>query len=903
MAPLLGEAGPEALAGVYLGEGRWPFPAEVEGFRAYEALKPRREALREGISRELERLGLAPFPEGAPFGQRTIDLRFDRPLREAEAKGEIVRSIGSAPNRAYSFPLDDLALSALRRTWESMKAASVLSSFDLPGLDLRPFGEIGALRAERGSLALPGGSILAVLALRDPGSGALAFAEASLWNPEQGKKALGPGELKGILLREGFPSAGEEAFGLRQKERLLDLLWESRGFELGERRLGFGVVLSRGPEGSSTGRVVFDPAEAGPGLVAALPGEGSFPRVPGAASARIPSARWGWELGRRVLVVPSWRRGKPKMGPGGLQMSGLIPSGDLVLREGDWIRASRGGEVELAARFGPDILAAAWALERIRSGASQDLEWLEGWGPEVEDFIYSEAVWNPVYAGKRFRILDRLKALSKGPAVFEWGASRDGAFGRSSWPEAQAHARRPLWTRLEARLGKAADKSGLLRVLRRMLRRDFGGRPLLKLVFVCTGNTCRSPMAEQMSRELFEREGIDGVEVLSAGFLSALFEDGMSPLSAEAMAGLGFHPRPHAARELGPELVRSADFILAMEDVHVWAILRRFPEAASKVMLFSEFAGLGMKPIPDPVFRARPEPLGPEEGFSEAMAMNLEARGRRAPSLDSLSYSYGEAASAILLAVEGAARRLKSLRRLIEIDAKAREDKLARVSAARPPLLGLDAIDGDFASVAGEEAAALSEAALAARAAGARVAGGFALTAWAFEEFLRENGALDASRGLGREIRDALDARGLGGRLELRFCGERLSASPGNLLDKVAEAWGRRPGSAVLIAALPEGGASAVACTRHPAGREGEIAIDASRGGGHWDRYAASAEDGSEVEPAIHPWGPRVLSREQTRRISLLASALREHMGRDLEIELSLRGGAVEVLSVGTYRP
>lgn len=88
------------------------------------------------------------------------------------------------------------------------------------------------------------------------------------------------------------------------------------------------------------------------------------------------------------------------------------------------------------------------------------------------------------------------------------------------------------------------------------------------LLFVCTGNTCRSPMAAALARHALRERGWAQVEVESAG-TSAL---GGSPASdpvpvvlEERDVELG----PHQARELTPELVEWADLILCMSPSHV----------------------------------------------------------------------------------------------------------------------------------------------------------------------------------------------------------------------------------------------------------------------------------------------------------------------------------------------
>ena len=109
------------------------------------------------------------------------------------------------------------------------------------------------------------------------------------------------------------------------------------------------------------------------------------------------------------------------------------------------------------------------------------------------------------------------------------------------------------------------------------------------VLFVCTGNTCRSAMAEAMFRKMLEDRDIHGIEVSSAG-ITAFPGDLASEGAVAVMAAKGIDLSSHLARHLTPEIIESADLILTMARSHDSYIVNRLPQLADRVHILAVYA-------------------------------------------------------------------------------------------------------------------------------------------------------------------------------------------------------------------------------------------------------------------------------------------------------------------------
>ena len=119
-----------------------------------------------------------------------------------------------------------------------------------------------------------------------------------------------------------------------------------------------------------------------------------------------------------------------------------------------------------------------------------------------------------------------------------------------------------------------------------------------KLLFVCTGNICRSPMAEKIALRLAREAGLPW-SAASAG-VAAEVGEGMTDGAVHALKSLGINDDKHIARQLDEAMLKEADDVYVMTRSHRNTIVSRFPKYSDKISVLLDAAGLPGHDVADP---------------------------------------------------------------------------------------------------------------------------------------------------------------------------------------------------------------------------------------------------------------------------------------------------------------
>jgi len=134
------------------------------------------------------------------------------------------------------------------------------------------------------------------------------------------------------------------------------------------------------------------------------------------------------------------------------------------------------------------------------------------------------------------------------------------------------------------------------------------------ILFVCSGNICRSPMGEAYLIDQFKEKGIENIEVYSAGTLNISGQPA-DPKAVAVGMDAELDMRKHVSYGIVQLPVGVADIILTMEEKHRHTVIDTFPAADGKTYLLGDFS-------PDDPGAIVPDPIGASlEEFQQAFEM------------------------------------------------------------------------------------------------------------------------------------------------------------------------------------------------------------------------------------------------------------------------------------------
>lgn len=148
---------------------------------------------------------------------------------------------------------------------------------------------------------------------------------------------------------------------------------------------------------------------------------------------------------------------------------------------------------------------------------------------------------------------------------------------------------------------------------------DTGRGEPLRVVFVCWGNICRSPMTERVADGRAAEAGLGDVEFTSAGVSTEELGNPMDDRATAKLGEAGYDADGHVAHQIDAAEIDSADLVVAMEQLHLDRMLAMGPRRTDHLKLLTSFdpdaePGAG---VPDPWY-------GDADGFADTLA-SIEA--------------------------------------------------------------------------------------------------------------------------------------------------------------------------------------------------------------------------------------------------------------------------------------
>lgn len=145
----------------------------------------------------------------------------------------------------------------------------------------------------------------------------------------------------------------------------------------------------------------------------------------------------------------------------------------------------------------------------------------------------------------------------------------------------------------------------------------------MTILLICTGNSCRSPMAQEILRQKLRQQDLEDIQVSSAGIAT---EDGFPahPLAVGVCLDHGLKLNHHRSRRLTPDMIKNADLVLAMTDGHVNLLSQLYPQRAANVQLLKAY---GRDSVPED--REIADPIGLDRTEYERCFRELETELER----------------------------------------------------------------------------------------------------------------------------------------------------------------------------------------------------------------------------------------------------------------------------------
>ena len=112
-----------------------------------------------------------------------------------------------------------------------------------------------------------------------------------------------------------------------------------------------------------------------------------------------------------------------------------------------------------------------------------------------------------------------------------------------------------------------------------------------QILFVCTANVCRSPMAMGLLRERLRQDGLDSQVTVSSAGVYGMDGSPASQPGVEVLAERGIDISDHRAHTVAEREIAAADLVLVMEEAHRRTLFYNYPHLLGKIFLLSEMAG------------------------------------------------------------------------------------------------------------------------------------------------------------------------------------------------------------------------------------------------------------------------------------------------------------------------